>query len=166
MVKSSDVLRSASGNLTSPMFQLYLRCFRIVGGRRIAPRAQTPQSTREERANWAGKGGKGRNGWSGNKESLCIIGYGDGRRWLWHRISNRLNLFIAAIKTADKKICSVMHSKHTSAGMVCTWSKSEHFQWRTMARSDNGGSFSSDFWPFSGFENWSSQWLCRENTDF
>jgi len=28
------------------------------------------------------------------------------------------------------------------------------------------GSFSSDFGPFSGFENWSSQWLSRRNQDF
>ena len=32
--------------------------------------------------------------------------------------------------------------------------------------SDNAGWFSSDFRPFSGFENWSSQWLSRENLDF
>jgi len=29
-----------------------------------------------------------------------------------------------------------------------------------------GGSFSSDFGPFTGFENWSSQWLSRGNLDF
>jgi len=29
-----------------------------------------------------------------------------------------------------------------------------------------GGSFFSDFAPFSGFENWSSQWLSRGNPDF
>jgi len=31
--------------------------------------------------------------------------------------------------------------------------------------SDNGGSSSSDFGPFSGFENWSSLWLSRGNLD-
>ena len=28
----------------------------------------------------------------------------------------------------------------------------------------NRGSFSSDFGPFSGFDNWSSQWLSIEET--
>ena len=32
--------------------------------------------------------------------------------------------------------------------------------------SDDGGSFSSDFGPFSGFENRSSQWLSRGSLDF
>ena len=35
-----------------------------------------------------------------------------------------------------------------------------------MQPSDSGGSFSLDFGPFSGSENWSFQWLSRENLEF
>ena len=54
----------------------------------------------------------------------------------------------------------------------CMWCHeviNRNHQHTTQARSqfsDNGGLFSSDFGPFSGFENWSSQWLFRKNLDF
>ena len=68
-------------------------------------------------------------------------------------------LYISACVSLSLKVMMVSAavSKGT-LGMECRSSDSQS--------SDNGGSFSSGFGPFSGSENWSSQWLSRGNLDF
>ena len=63
------------------------------------------------------------------------------------------------ISKLDRLRCLAMRS--------CRWKPwRKYTQARSQPSGNGGGSFSSDIEPFSGFENWSSQWLSRGNLDF
>jgi len=69
----------------------------------------------------------------------------------------RLFLYCRRVVLYPNILTRCVHGKHNI---------SSHAHQARSQPSDDGGSFSLDFGPFSGFENWSSQWLSRGNLDF